>query len=206
MDQPSLARQAAGYLQRSRYLNENARPWTRLQVKWEFLRRDSYITAPFYGPILTALREGRLEVGRGVMLMGGCWITVPEGGRARIGTGTQMNLGVFLAAYQQVDIGAHCMLANGCFVTDADHRFDDPDRPILAQGYSIKGPTVIGENSWLGLNVAVLGGVTIGRNCVIGANSVVTRDLDPFCVAGGIPARVIKRIDPEAQPQRNEAR
>lgn len=186
-------------------MNENARPGTRLRVKWEFLRRDSYITAPFYGPILAALRAGRLEVGRSVMLMAGCWITVPEGGRARIGAGTHMNLGVFLAAYEHVEIGAHCMLANGCFVTDADHRFEDPDRPILAQGYAVKGPTVIGENSWLGLNVAVLGGVTIGRNCVIGANSVVTRDIEPFSVAAGIPARVIKRIDPDSRRRREEA-
>jgi acetyltransferase-like isoleucine patch superfamily enzyme len=205
VDDPSLFRTASRYVQRSRYLNENAWPGTRLRVKWEFLRRDSYITAPFYGPILAALREGRLEVGRNVMLLGGCWITVPEGGRARIGAGTHMNLGVFLAAYQHVEIGAHCMFANGCFITDADHRFGDPHRPIGAQGYEIKGPTVIGENSWLGVNVAVLGGVTIGRNCVIGANSVVNRDIEPFCVAGGVPARVIKRIDPDGAQQMGQA-
>ena len=70
-----------------------------------------------------------------------------------------------------VEIGEHCMLANGCFVTDGNHRFDDPDMPITWQGFTTKGPTRIGDNIWCGANVVVTSGVTIGERCVIGANT-----------------------------------
>ena len=71
------------------------------------------------------------------------------------------------------------MLANGSFVTDADHRFDDPVQPVPWQGFTSKGPTRLGDNVWLGVNVVVTSGVTIGERCVVGANSVVTDDLPP---------------------------
>jgi acetyltransferase-like isoleucine patch superfamily enzyme len=87
------------------------------------------------------------------------------------------------------------MLANGCFVSDGEHRFDDPDRPVPWQGFTTSGPTVIGDNCWLGAHVVVTSGVTIGERCVIGANSVVTHDVEPFTVAAGVPARPLRRIE-----------
>ncbi len=100
-----------------------------------------------------------------------------------------------IAAEQLVEIGEHCMLANGCFVSDANHRHDDAQKPITWQGFESKGPTRIGENCWLGANVVVTSGVSIGERCVIGANSVVTRDIEPFSVAVGLPAKVIERVE-----------
>jgi acetyltransferase-like isoleucine patch superfamily enzyme len=99
-----------------------------------------------------------------------------------------------VASQQLVEIGENCMLANGCFVSDASHRHDDPDKPITWQGFESKGPTRIGDNCWLGANVVVTSGVTIGERCVIGANSVVTRDVEPFSIAAGLPAKVLKRV------------
>ncbi|MBA3263828.1 MAG: acyltransferase, partial [Thermoleophilaceae bacterium] len=75
------------------------------------------------------------------------------------------------------------------------HRFDDPERPVPWQGFTSKGPTRVESNVWCGANVVVTGGVTIGERCVIGANSVVTRDIPAFSVAAGIPARVLRPID-----------
>jgi len=86
-------------------------------------------------------------------------------------------------------------LANGCFVSDASHRYDDPDQPVPWQGFTTKGPTRIGDNCWLGANVIVTSGVTIGERCVIGANSVVTHDIEPFTIAAGAPARTLRRVD-----------
>ena len=82
-----------------------------------------------------------------------------------------------IAAQGRVEIGDHTMFANGCFVGDAEHRFDDPETPITQQGFTRKGPVEIGSNCWFGVNCVVTSGVTIGERCVIGANSVVTRDL-----------------------------
>jgi acetyltransferase-like isoleucine patch superfamily enzyme len=87
------------------------------------------------------------------------------------------------------------MFANGCFVGDADHRFDDPNLPVTQQGFTSKGPVTIGSNCWFGANCVVTGGVTIGERCVIGANSVVTRDLPSGTIAAGAPAAVIREID-----------
>ena len=87
------------------------------------------------------------------------------------------------------------MAANGCMITDADHRFDDPTRPITWQGFASKGPTRLGDNVWLGENVVVTSGVTIGARSVIGANSVVTRDIPPGTIAAGAPAKVLREIE-----------
>ena len=96
------------------------------------------------------------------------------------------------------------MFANGCFVTDGNHRFDDPDKPVTWQGFTTKGPTRIGDNVWCGANVVVTSGVTIGERCVIGANSVVTDDLPPYSIAAGAPgARAqddrLRRAGPAAE-------
>jgi acetyltransferase-like isoleucine patch superfamily enzyme len=99
-----------------------------------------------------------------------------------------------VASMDLVEIGSHCMLANGCFVSDANHRFDDPTRPITWQGFTTKGPTRIGDNVWCGANVVVTSGVTIGDHCVIGANSVVTTDIPSGSIAAGAPAKVLRAV------------
>ena len=109
-----------------------------------------------------------------------CGSPRPRPGGSASAAARFLNLGVQVAAVELVEIGEHCMFANGCFVTDGNHRFDDPDKPVTWQGFTSKGPTRIGDNVWCGANVVVTSGVTIGERCVIGANSVVTTDLPPF--------------------------
>ena len=132
----------------------------------------------------------------------GVWITAPGAARVRIGEGSFLNLGVMVAAADLVEIGGHCMFANGCFVSDASHRFDDPRIPVTWQGFTSKGPTRIADNVWCGAHVIVTSGVTIGERCVIGANSVVTTDIPPFSIAAGAPARVLKQIEYECPSQK----
>jgi acetyltransferase-like isoleucine patch superfamily enzyme len=189
------ARQARLWGQKWRWYERNSLPWNRAQIHLQFLRREAFVRWPVHGNVLEALREGRLEVGAGALLEPGVWITAPGSARVRIGAGTFLNLGVMVAAQDLVEIGDHCMLANGCFVTDASHRYDNPEQPITWQGFESKGPTRIGENCWLGANVVVTSGVSIGKRCVIGANSVVTHDLEPFSIAAGAPARVIGAVE-----------
>ena len=145
--------------------------------------------------MLESLRDGRLEIGMHTLLEPGVWLTAPPPGRIRIGSGAFLNLGVMVSALELVEIGDHCMLANGCFVTDASHRFDDPNRPVPWQGFTTQGPTRIGDNVWCGAHVVVTTGVTIGERCVIGANSVVVDDIPPFSIAAGAPARVLRTIE-----------
>ena len=149
---------------------------------------------PVHGNVLSALREGRLEVGAQTVFEPGVWITAPDQARIRIGTGCFLNLGVMVASMNLVEIGDHCMFANGCFISDAAHRFDDPDTPVPWQGFTTKGPTHVGDNVWCGAGVVITSGVTVGRRAVIGANSVVTQDVPPYSMAAGAPAKVIKEI------------
>jgi acetyltransferase-like isoleucine patch superfamily enzyme len=191
---PLLA-QARLWAQRWRWYERNALPWRRARIHWELMRREAFARWPLEGNVLEALREGRLEVGAGVLLEPGVWLTAPGSARIRIGEGSFLNRNVMVAAQELVEIGAHCMLANGCFVSDSSHRYEDPEQPITWQGFQSKGPTRIGENCWLGANVVVTSGVTIGERCVIGANSVVTRDIEPFSIAAGAPAKVLRPVE-----------
>ncbi|HMH48427.1 MAG TPA: acyltransferase [Solirubrobacteraceae bacterium] len=190
-----IARRARLWAQKWRWYERNSLPWNRARIHWELMRRGAFARWPLHGNVLEALHQGRLEIGAEVLLEPGVWITAPGDARVRIGAGSFLNLGVMIAAQELVEIGEHCMLANGCFVADANHRHDDPHKPITWQGFESKGPTRIGDNCWLGANVVVTSGVSIGERSVIGANSVVTRDVEPFTVAAGIPARAIKRVE-----------
>ncbi|MDF5706202.1 MAG: acyltransferase [Nostoc sp. S4] len=91
-----------------------------------------------------------------------------------------------------IKIGKHCMIAAHSGIYANNHNFADPMEPMKYQGVTRKG-IVIEDDCWLGHGVTVLDGVTIGRGCVIGAGAVVNKDIPPFSVAVGIPARVIKK-------------
>ena len=197
---PDVGELAKLWLQKWRWYERNALPWNRARIHWELLRRGAFARWPLEGNVLEALQEGRLRIGRDTLLEPGVWLTAPGQARIHIGSGTFLNQRVMVAALELVEIGDHCMFANGCFVTDADHRVDDLERPITWQGFTSKGPTRIGDNVWCGANVVVTSGVTIGERCVIGANSVVNRDLPPFSVAAGAPARVIRTLDGRPLP------
>jgi acetyltransferase-like isoleucine patch superfamily enzyme len=190
----TLTREARLWFAKWRWYERNSLPWNRARIHARFMRSEAFVRWPVHGNVLEAMREGRLQVGAGALLEPNVWITAPDRARVRIGAGTFLNMGVMIAAHELVEIGDHCMLANGCFVTDASHRYDDPEQPVPWQGFESKGPTRIGDNCWLGANVVVTSGVTIGERCVIGANSVVTRDIAPFSIAAGAPARVLRKI------------
>jgi acetyltransferase-like isoleucine patch superfamily enzyme len=182
-------------LAKRRWYERNRRPLRRWRLARHAAKGDFFIRRPVEGEVLEALDEGRLEIGEGTLLEPGCWLTLAPEARIKIGAGCFLNRNTMLAAYESIEIGDHTMFANGCFVGDADHRFDDPDTPITWQGFTGKGPVKIGANCWLGVNCVVTGGVTIGERCVIGANSVVTRDIPAGSIAAGAPARVIRAIE-----------
>jgi acetyltransferase-like isoleucine patch superfamily enzyme len=182
------------YLQKRRWYERNSRRLWRARIELHMLRAEAFIRFPVQGNVLEALDDGRLQIGKGTLLEPMCWITIADSGRVEIGEGCFLNIGTMVAAQERVTIGDHTMFANGCFVSDAAHRYDDPDKPVTWQGFTSKGPTRIGDNVWLGANVVVTSGVTIGERCVVGANSVVTQDIPPFSIAAGAPAKVLRDV------------
>ena len=128
------------WAQKWRWYERNSLPWNRARIHWEFMRRRAFVRWPVHGNVLEALREGRLEIGAHTLLEPHVWLTAPDAARIRIGSGTFLNIAVMVAALDLVEIGDHCMLANGCFVTDSNHRFDDPARPVPWQGFTTSRP------------------------------------------------------------------
>jgi acetyltransferase-like isoleucine patch superfamily enzyme len=178
-----------------RWYERNRQLMRRWRVNRHAARGGFFIREPFEGEILEALDSGRLEVGEGTLFEPGCWLTLGPEARIKIGEGCFLNRETMLAASELIEIGDHVMFANGCFVGDSDHRFDDPTKPVTWQGFNVKGPVRIGDNCWFGVGCVVTGGVTIGERCVIGANSVVTRDLPAGVIAAGAPAKVLREIE-----------
>ena len=87
------------------------------------------------------------------------------------------------------------MFASNVFITDFSHGYDRADVPYKYQGLSRIAPVTIKKGSWIGQNVVILPGVTIGENVIIGANSVVRKSLPDRCIAAGNPAKVKKLWD-----------
>jgi acetyltransferase-like isoleucine patch superfamily enzyme len=110
---------------------------------------------------------------------------VTIGAKSVIGGGTVIN------SYLDVSIGEGALFADDVHITDFDHRTDRLDLPIKDQGI-VTSPVRIGPDVWLGRGVTVLRGVDIGQGSVIGAHAVVTRDIPPYSVAVGAPARVVR--------------
>jgi len=140
---------------------------------------------------LTAARgEGRLIVGPW------CWIgddvaLRSHSGRVTIGAKSVIGGGTTINSYLDVSIGEGALIADDVHITDFDHRTDRTDVPIKDQGI-VTSPVRIGADVWLGRGVTVLRGVDIGRGSVIGAHAVVTRDIPPYSIAVGAPARVVR--------------
>ena len=93
--------------------------------------------------------------------------------------------------YLDVEIGATAIVADGVYVCDFDHVYDDVTIPIKDQGI-VKSPVRIGPDCWVGTKVSVLRGTTIGHGCVLAAHAVVRGDVPAMSVVGGVPAKVLK--------------
>ncbi|WP_406672103.1 acyltransferase, partial [Natronospira sp.] len=103
------------------------------------------------------------------------------------------NLQVF--AQQSVTIEDDVMFASNVFLNDGSHGYQTATVPYKYQPIFRIAPIVVGRGSWIGQNVVIMPGVTIGEHAIIGANSVVTASVPPRCIAAGSPARVLKLWD-----------
>lgn len=117
------------------------------------------------------------------------------GGTVKIGRDSEIGERCRVSIANSLEIGEKVLLSPNVYITDCDHEYRNTDVPVIDQGIVKKGQKVsIGEGSYIGINAVIVGNVKIGKHCVIGANSVVTKDVPDYCVAVGSPARVIKNI------------
>ena len=100
-----------------------------------------------------------------------------------------------IAVNRKIVIGSDVLISDRVFIGDSMHGFDRVDIPIRLQEMTTTGSVIIGDGTWIGINASILQNVTIGKNCVVGANSVVTRDIPDHSVVLGSPARVVRTIE-----------
>jgi acetyltransferase-like isoleucine patch superfamily enzyme len=153
----------------------------------------------FIGPrvVLQIGKGGRIELGRWSWLGHGTKIRCHEG-LVSIGAKTVLGQECTISAYQHVSIGRECVIADRVMMIDFDHGVVEVDRPIRLQGI-YKRDVNVGNNVWIGYGACILRGVTVGDNAIVGTNSVVTKDVPPNAIVGGVPARVIRmREEPRA--------
>lgn len=128
-------------------------------------------------------------------------IVTLNNGIVEVGEGTTVSMFSRLASLGHVKIGDYVAMGPNCFIADFNHEYSDVSKPVKLQGLSFHPTTngepnlVIGDGSWLGTHVVIVGNIKIGKHCIIGANSVVTHDIPDYCVAVGSPAKIIKRYN-----------
>lgn len=205
-----------------RWQDVKARLMTVVWYRWLFAEagRKCAVAPPFY-----TVRPDRIKLGHEVYIGPGCRIeTVPEpegaggiaavadagrdpahaggkrgqGGRRNpllvIGDRVRLGHRVVISAMNRVEIGADSNIASGCYISDNNYAVD-PEGPPYRDQPMTGSATKIGKSVWIGHNVSVLAGATIGDRAVIGAGSVVRGEIPPLSVAVGVPARVVKRYD-----------
>lgn len=117
----------------------------------------------------------------------------------RIGAGTKIQPYVHIGAVRKVTIGRGVLMASRVYITDHDHDFADPFDPVVSNARVRVAPVTIGDYAWLGEGAMVLKGVHVGERSIVGAGSIVTKDVPPLSIVVGSPAKVVQRYDEEAR-------
>lgn len=143
-----------------------------------------------------------ISLGAGTAVQARSWLYCGpvdgEDGHLTIGSGCVLGYNNHITSVRDVVIEDHVLTANNVYISDNLHSYEDIGVPVMFQSVRFKNRVVIGRGSWIGENVCIIG-ASVGRNCVIGANSVVTHDIPDYSVAAGAPAVVIKQFDQHAQ-------
>ena len=154
----------------------------------------------FQGPVrlgpgfhLEIPNAGSFIVGPGVDFRRGFVCEIVGNGRVSIGPGTTFTSHCLIQCSTSIDIGQGCNFGQSTQIVDGNHRFRDPDVPMLAQGYDFRS-IVIGDGASVLSKCTIVN--SIGERALIGANSVVTRPIPAFCLALGSPARVVEYFGP----------
>lgn len=150
------------------------------------------ISTQFDGPVQTVGRP-RLHLGPRCRLGRDVFFETQDEGRIEIGADVRINRGCLLVSYSRISIGSDCLIGEYVSIRDADHGMC-PGQPMRLQPHAAR-PITIGDDVWIARGAVILSGVSVGSGAVVGANSVVTKDVPPLTIVAGVPARVLRRRD-----------
>jgi acetyltransferase-like isoleucine patch superfamily enzyme len=171
-----------------------------LRKRWLLLRHP-HADIRFEGPVylgpgfsLHMPEGGTFIVGPGVEFRRRFRAEIGPNGKISIGAGCYLTYDVIITCDTSITIGERCGLGQNLYMTDGNHRYRDLSKPFLAQGYDYR-PLVIEDDVQIFSKCTVTN--SIGTRSIIGANSMVTKRVPPYCLAAGVPARVIDYFGPE---------
>lgn len=148
-------------------------------------------------PILSGSK--RIFIGKNVYIRKCTWLAAePVTGNTncllKIGDGTYIGNFCHFYASSKIEIGKKVLFADKVYLSDNLHGYKNIQLPIMDQPVEQANPVIIGDGAWIGEHACVIG-ASVGKNSVIGANAVVTKDIPDYCVAVGAPAKIIKRYN-----------
>ena len=164
---------------------------------WAFILRPYFLLLGSKTRIVSPLKIknlGRISIHNNVIINSSSWLQVHQDlvGELIIGEGSIIGNLNHIYALNKIVIGSHVLTADKVYISDCVHGFEQIDLPILCQPIKALPNVYIGDHSWIGENVVIIG-ASIGKHTIIGANSVVNKDIPDYCVAVGSPAKVIKK-------------
>lgn len=159
--------------------------------RWLANRRKNvfiHASCPISPEAKICARQGEIHIGPGSSVAAGACVQ----GSVTIGEHSSVQMYSVVCGYPQapITIGSNVRMAAHCMLVSANHRFDDPQTPIRSQGMNY-APIVIEDDVWVASRVNIMAGVTVGRGSVLAAGAVVTKDVAPYSIMAGVPARRI---------------
>ncbi len=142
------------------------------------------------GPI-RVIGGSHISLGDDSRVMAGVLLWATESGLISVGSRTHLGEFTFVVSAARIEIGADVLIAPFCYIQDSEHGTSSLELPMRSQP-SIASPITIEDDVWIGAHSVVTAGVRIGRGAVVGANSVVTHDVEAYAVVAGAPARKIR--------------
>lgn len=158
------------------------------------LGQDSFV----YNPFIISNPQ-KIAIGSHVKILDNARLSIytedTNGIVVQIDDGCYIGYNFSILAKDKIHIEKSVLIAANVLITSENHGMDPESSEYYMDQPLSGGPVVIGEGTWIGEKVCILPGVTIGKKCVIGAGSIVTKSIPDYCIAGGNPARILKKYD-----------
>jgi len=162
---------------------------------WWYRRKIKKIGVNFRSGIgLVVTGGGNIEIGDNVSIMRYSALYANDNGKIRIGNNVSINSNVCIGAADdgEIEIGDYVLIGQNVVLRASDHEHSSVTIPIMKQGHT-GGKIIIEDGVWIGANAIITRNTKIGAHTIIAAGSVVTHDVDPYTIAAGVPAKIIKR-------------